>query len=475
MMMTMPRTLGPHGLRRPPLSLRTHTKHIIYRNHNSNSALLSRHLRRAPIPPPPLVLSISFPAPRSLILIPTTHRRRHTLQTPSPSSSTSSPPTPQPPSPSPPPYTPPTHGILSHLPRSIIPYAELLRIDKPTGTYYLFFPCLFSTLLAAPLTLTPTPPLTVLSTTILFLSGAFIMRGAGCAINDLWDRKLDPRVTRTRHRPVARGAVTPLRGVAFVGANLLFGLAILLQFPATCLLYGVPSLLLVALYPLAKRVTYYPQFVLGLTFSWGALMGFPALGIDYLGAAPVAQSVLGVDVASFLGFGVDATTTAANNAANPLLAASLLYLSNVSWTVLYDMIYAHMDIRDDARAGIKSIALAHAASTKPVLSLLASVQIGLLAGAGWAAGAGPAFFVGSCGGAALTLGWMIRRVRLESVRDCWWWFVNGCWITGGTIAAGLGVDYVVRYLEVTRKGDDDADDDDDSVNGDGGEGRKRVE
>ena len=311
-------------------------------------------------------------------------------------------------------------------------------------------------------------PPAVLGTSLLFLTGAFVMRGAGCAINDLWDRKLDPQVSRTRLRPLARGAIRPVPALAFVGANLLIGLAVLLRFPPVCLLYGVPSLLLVASYPLAKRVTYYPQFVLGLTFSWGALMGFPALGVDFLAAAPavapLAESLLGAGVASFLGLDAASaaayTTGATGGNTNALAAASLLYASNIAWTVLYDMIYAHMDIRDDARAGIKSIALAHPtpAKTRRVLAGLAAAQIGLLAGAGAAAGAGPAFFVGSCGGAALSLGWMIRRVDLTDVRDCWWWFVNGCWITGGVVAAGLGVDYLVRYLEAKNVEDGEAED-----------------
>ncbi|EEY17885.1 para-hydroxybenzoate-polyprenyltransferase [Verticillium alfalfae VaMs.102] len=271
-------------------------------------------------------------------------------------------------------YTPPTAGILSVLPKSWVPYAELIRIDKPTGTYYLFFPCLFSTLMAAPMAMPMASPLSVLGTTLLFFSGALIMRGAA--------------VRGSRH---------------------------LLSFPLQCLYYGIPSLLFVASYPLAKRVTYYPQAVLGLTFSWGAFMGFPALGVDLL----------------------------ANSAA--LTAAACLYSSNIAWTVLYDMIYAHMDIKDDAKAGIKSIALKHDADTKKVLTGLAAVQIGLLGAAGVAAGAGPAFFVGSCGGALVTLGIMIKRVNLKSVKDCWWWFVNGCWITGGVISMGLGVDYAVRY------------------------------
>ncbi|KAL2174340.1 UbiA prenyltransferase family-domain-containing protein [Thermothelomyces heterothallicus CBS 202.75] len=314
-------------------------------------------------------------------------------------------------------YRPPQTGLLSLLPRSWVPYAELIRLDKPTGSYYLFFPCLFSTLLAAPLAAPVTPPPTVLGTSLLFLAGAVVMRGAGCTINDLWDRNLDPHVARTRLRPIARGAVTPFRGLVFTGAQLLAGLAILLQFPPACFFYATPSLLLVATYPLAKRITYYPQLVLGLTFSWGAIMGFPALGVDLLhnGAAQAA--------------------------------AALLYSSNVAWTVLYDMIYAHMDIKDDAKAGIKSIALKHDKETKQVLTGLALTQVALLAGAGIAAGAGPAFFVGSCGGALVTLGVMIKRVNLKSVKDCWWWFVNGCWITGGVITLGLAADYLVRYAE----------------------------
>jgi 4-hydroxybenzoate polyprenyltransferase len=314
------------------------------------------------------------------------------------------------------PYSPPTTGLLSVLPSSWVPYAELIRLDKSTGTYYLFFPCLFSTLLAAPLASPMASPLPVIGTTFLFFSGALIMRGAGCTINDLWDRNLDPYVRRTRLRPIARGAVTPFNALVFTGAQLLAGLAILLQFPTQCLFYGIPSLLLVASYPLAKRVTHYPQVVLGLTFSWGAIMGFPALGIDLLH----------------------------NSAA--MMAAGYLYTSNIAWTVLYDMIYAHMDIKDDAKAGIKSIALKHDKQTKQILTGLAATQVGLLAAAGVAAGAGPVFFVGSCGGAAATLALMIWKVNLKSVKDCWWWFVNGCWFTGGAVATGLGAEYIVQYM-----------------------------
>lgn len=313
-------------------------------------------------------------------------------------------------------YTPPTTGLLAYLPKAVVPYAELIRLDKPTGTYYLFFPCLFSTLLAATMATPIAAPSAVVGTTALFFTGALVMRGAGCTINDLWDRNLDPHVARTRLRPIARKAISPQAAIVFTGGQLLTGLAVLLSLPFECFWYATPSLLFVATYPLAKRVTNYPQFVLGLTFSWGAIMGFPALGVDLL----------------------------TNQAA--FAAAAYLYWSNVAWTVLYDMIYAHMDIKDDAKAGIKSIALKHDKETKAVLSGLAVVQIGLLAATGAAAGLGPIFFVGSCGSAALTLGTMIWRVKLKEVQNCWWWFKNGAWFTGGGIALGLAGEYLAHLL-----------------------------
>lgn len=141
-------------------------------------------------------------------------------------------------------------------------------------------------------------------------------------------------------------------------------------------------------------------------------MGFPALGVDLL-SDPTAMKAVGA-----------------------------LYTSCVSWTVLYDMIYAHMDIKDDAKVGIKSIALRHSKETKAILSSLAVVQTSLLATAGVALGAGPAFIVGSCGSAAATLGLMIWKVRLKEVDNCWWWFKYGAWFTGGGISTGLFTEYL---------------------------------
>ena len=151
-------------------------------------------------------------------------------------------------------------------------------------------------------------------------------------------------------------------------------------------------------------------------------MGFPALGIDLMSNISALE------------------------------AAAALYASCVAWTVGYDMIYAHMDIRDDVTAGIKSIARAHEHNTRAVLSGLSVAQVGFLALAGYLSGAGPAFYFVSCGGACVSLDAMTRLVKLEDPADCWWWFVHGCWITGGVISGGLLADYLLRMKEA-RHGD----------------------
>ncbi|KAL7274637.1 Para-hydroxybenzoate--polyprenyltransferase, mitochondrial precursor (PHB:polyprenyltransferase) [Rhizina undulata] len=308
-------------------------------------------------------------------------------------------------------YEPPKTGFLSLLPSSVIPYAELVRLDKPTGTIYLFLPCLWSTLLASTMSTPPVDIPNILSYTFLFGAGALIMRGAGCTINDLWDRKIDPLVTRTKFRPIARGAITPVQSLVFTSAQLLAGLGILVQFPLECIVYGIPSLILVASYPLMKRITHYPQFVLGLSFSWGALLGFPAVGLSL----------------------ADPTV---------LTAAACLYGSNVAWTILYDTIYAHQDVSDDVKAGVKSIVVKHESHTKALMTGLGVVQLGLLATAGIVTGCGPLFYVASCGGAASGLGYMIFKANLKNVKECWSWFKWSAWAVGGVaIAGGLALEY----------------------------------
>jgi 4-hydroxybenzoate polyprenyltransferase len=258
------------------------------------------------------------------------------------------------------------------------PYLRLSRLDRPIGSWLLLLPCWWSAALAAgvahdvsrlPLILT------------LFLTGAFAMRGAGCTWNDITDRDLDAQVERTRSRPIPAGQVSVAQAAAFLVLQALVGLMVLLQFNRFAVGCGIASLVIVAVYPFMKRITYWPQIVLGLAFSWGAPMGFAVT------------------------FGrIDAT-------------ALLLYAGSIAWVIGYDTIYAHQDAEDDALIGIKSTALLFGPRTRPALMVfygLAVVLIGValaLAGAGWIAWIGLAAF-------AVHLASQIERLEIGDAKLC---------------------------------------------------------
>jgi 4-hydroxybenzoate polyprenyltransferase len=258
------------------------------------------------------------------------------------------------------------------------PYLRLSRLDRPIGSWLLLLPCWWSAALAAgimggirqlPLVL------------VLFFIGAFVMRGAGCTWNDITDRDLDAMVERTRSRPIPAGQVSVPQAAAFLVVQALIGLAVLLQFNRFAVATGIASLVIVAVYPFMKRITWWPQIVLGLAFSWGALMGFA-----------VMQGR------------IDAT-------------ALLLYAGSIAWVIGYDTIYAHQDAEDDALIGIKSTARLFGARTHRALIVfyaLAVVLIGAalaLAGAGWPAWAGLAAF-------AAHLARQIRRLEIGDPALC---------------------------------------------------------
>lgn len=205
------------------------------------------------------------------------------------------------------------------LPPFFKPYARLARLDRPIGTWLLLLPGLWAIIAAGggPLNMKLFDWYLIL----LFGIGAIVMRGAGCVINDLWDRDIDKSVERTKSRPLASGEISPAKALVFLTLLLWIGLMILIQLNPTAIFLGVLSVLMVVLYPLAKRVTWYPQFILGLTFNIGALMGWAA-------------------VTGQLGW-----------------PALLLYIAGIAWTLGYDTIYAHQDKEDDAVIGIKSTAL----------------------------------------------------------------------------------------------------------------------
>lgn len=262
-------------------------------------------------------------------------------------------------------------------PVSTRPYLRLARLDRPIGTWLLLLPCWWSVALA---TSDITDP-TMWRLFVLFAIGAFVMRGAGCTLNDIVDRDFDEKVARTATRPIPGGDVTVLQAVMFMCLQLIIGLAILTQFNTTTLMFGLGSMGLVALYPFAKRFTYWPQFVLGLTFNWGALLGWTAVR-DQLDWPAVA-----------------------------------LYAAGVFWTLGYDTIYAHQDKEDDVLVGVKSTALKFGDATRPWIAVFYAVTLGLTAYAGILANLGNIFFAGLfvC---AFHLVWQVWQVDIHSPADC---------------------------------------------------------
>lgn len=243
-------------------------------------------------------------------------------------------------------------GWVARLPQAWRPYALLMRLDRPIGSWLLFLPGLWAFAMVAP------DWRQGLWLSALFGLGAVLMRGAGCVVNDLWDRDLDRQVERTAGRPLASGALRARHALVFLALVLAAALLILLQLNRAAQWLGVASLLPVVLYPLAKRVTDWPQAVLGVIFSWAAPMGYAA--------------VTG---------GLDA-------------AALALWAAGFCWILGYDTIYAHQDREDDALVGIRSSALRLGDKTRPFLILCYGLTMGLLALAGWLAGLAPWYLLG---------------------------------------------------------------------------------
>jgi 4-hydroxybenzoate polyprenyltransferase len=262
---------------------------------------------------------------------------------------------------------------LDRLPAGLQPFAVLARWDRPIGTWLLLWPCWWGLALAP-----GWPDLRLLA---LFGLGAIAMRGAGCVVNDLADRDLDAKVERTRHRPLASGRLSVAQALTFLVLQLLVGLAILLSFNHFTVLLGLASIPLVIVYPFMKRITWWPQAVLGLTFNWGALVGWSAVTGGL--AAP----------------------------------ALVLYAAGFFWTLGYDTIYAHQDKVDDALIGVKSSARRLGARTVPWLWLFYGTALALIGAAGWLVAMGPGFYLMLvlAGG---HLAWQVRTIDLDDPMSC---------------------------------------------------------
>ncbi|CAO2824478.1 unnamed protein product [Amaranthus hypochondriacus] len=281
------------------------------------------------------------------------------------------------------------------LPQRIRHYAKLARLDKPIGTWLLAWPCMWSiTMAAEPGNL---PDFKMLA---LFGCGALLLRGAGCTINDLLDQDIDVKVERTKLRPIASGILTPLQGLSFLGVQLLLGLGILLQLNNYSRILGASSLLLVFSYPLMKRLTFWPQAYLGLTFNWGALLGWSAV----------------------------------RGSLDPSIVLPL-YMSGIFWTLVYDTIYAHQDKEDDLKVGVKSTALRFGDSTTEWLSGFGLACISSLALSGFNAHLGWPFY--ACLAAASgQMAWQIYTVDFSNRADCNRKFISNKWF-GALIFSGI--------------------------------------
>ena len=262
-------------------------------------------------------------------------------------------------------------------PAAVRPYLRLARLDRPIGSWLLLLPCWWSAGLAG----MHAGHLPSGWHVLLFFIGAFAMRGAGCTWNDLVDRELDARVERTRSRPIPSGQVTVTQAAAFLLLQALVGLSVLLQFNGFTVLCGLASLAVVAIYPFMKRITYWPQIVLGLAFSWGALMGWPA-AFARLDWPPL-----------------------------------VLYLGSICWVIAYDTIYAHQDREDDLLIGIKSTALLFQHNTRPMLASFNAAAVLLICTAGLMAGGGAVFVIGIAAFAA-HLGWQVWQLDIDDPAHC---------------------------------------------------------
>jgi len=268
------------------------------------------------------------------------------------------------------------HWSLRYLPPWARPYGRLARWDRPIGIWLLLFPCWWSVALAA------APHWdNMVGWMALFAVGALAMRGAGCTWNDIVDRKVDARVERTRGRPLPSGEVKLHQALIWMALQSLVGVAILFKFNKFAGGVALASLLLVAIYPTMKRLTSWPQVVLGLAFNWGALVGYAAL-----------------------------TGTLS-------WAALALYAGGVAWTMVYDTIYAMQDQRDDAVIGVRSTARRFAGAPRRWLSLFAVLALAGWALAGYLANLSPLY------GAvlliiALHFGWQIAFLKPNDQADC---------------------------------------------------------
>ncbi|KAI1110569.1 UbiA prenyltransferase family-domain-containing protein [Nemania sp. NC0429] len=315
-------------------------------------------------------------------------------------------------------------GWVGRLPASWVPYVQLARLSPPAALFLIYFPHFFGIILAALIQRSPASE--VLRAGLVMLGGSFFFSNAAHGWNDLVDAPIDQAVARTSKRPIPRGAITPRAALVFTVSQGVGAALFLLLMPSGSAVYAVPNILGTIYYPYAKRHTNLVQLVLGWCLAWGIVMGSCAMGLKPFTGGPFG------DGSSFLGERLWVQPSVA-----------CVFFACILWTTIYDTIYAHQDLKDDLKVGVKSIAVLLRDQTKLFLWLVLGCMVGLLSAAGLLEQMGWQYYVIAAGGSALSLGAMIANVELKDSASCWWWFRYGFWLAGSAIAGGLFSEYLL--------------------------------
>ncbi|KAI1746615.1 UbiA prenyltransferase family-domain-containing protein [Xylaria castorea] len=314
-------------------------------------------------------------------------------------------------------------GWVDRLPASWVPYVQLARLSPPAALFLIYFPHFFGIILAALIQRSSASD--VLQAGLIMFGGSFFFSNAAHGWNDLIDAPIDQAISRTSKRPIPRGAITPRAALLFTLTQGVGAALFLLLMPSGSAIYAVPNIIGTIYYPWAKRHTNFAQLVLGWCLAWGIVMGSCAMGLKPFTGGPFGNELL----------------LSGKFWVQPSVAC--VFVASILWTVVYDTIYAHQDLKDDLKVGVKSIAVLFRDTTKVFLWLVLGCMVALLFMAGLLEQMGWQYYVIAAGGSAVSLGAMIANVELKDSASCWWWFRYGFWLAGSSIAGGLLSEYLL--------------------------------
>ncbi|OJJ43898.1 hypothetical protein ASPZODRAFT_73709 [Penicilliopsis zonata CBS 506.65] len=333
------------------------------------------------------------------------------------------------------PYHTPSTGVFALLPQFLVPWAELMHLNQPEGYLAFYWHYAIGLAFAACIAAPHPPPLSAFITIAGYLSvWVFIFRGAVCTWNDILDEVFDWKATRTQLRPLSRGALSMAQAQIFLLLQVILLGILLIPLSTACLIYADIMAMVFAINPLVKRMTHFSPFVLGAGFAVPILMSCAAFRAD-----PLLQALLGMDLDEDENEGSRASSAY-------LVGAACLYLASLLTTVIFESIFAHQNIKDDLKTGVRSLALYLGPRAKQWLSFLASIQVCLTLAVGFSCGFSLLYYTISCGGLAISLASLLYFVDLTSPASCALVFRQGSIAVGLTLTIGLLAEYMYRSL-----------------------------